>query len=91
MNSATRFTIGRLVSTVTALNTVSLEDMTRALDRHRLGDWGDVCPEDREANNHANIEGGRLLSSYRNSEGIPFWIITEADRSSTTILLPDDY
>jgi hypothetical protein len=68
--------------------------------RHVRGDWGDVCAEDAEANEHALKEGHRLLSSYTLSapekEGeraapVKVWLITEADRSVTTILLPEEY
>lgn len=65
--------------------------------RHRCGDWGEVCKEDREANNQALLSGARIISCYhmpvRTPVGRPerLWIITEADRSSTTILLPEEY
>lgn len=70
------------------------------LTRHVTGDWGDVCPEDAEANNEAIQEGSRVLSSYLLpppfSEGqalrsAKVWIITEADQSVTTILLPEEH
>lgn len=55
------------------------------------GDWGDLCEEDRQANEDALNRDLRLLSSYSDRNGTKFWIITEADRSLTTILLPEDY
>jgi hypothetical protein len=61
------------------------------LQRHASGDWGDVCEEDRVANNDALQYGDRLLSSYAISENIKIWVITEYDRSVTTILLPSEY
>ncbi|MFD2112545.1 hypothetical protein [Thiorhodococcus fuscus] len=61
------------------------------LQRHVQGDWGDLTTEDFEANRLALREGFRLLSSYRISDGVKVWIITEADRSVTTVLLPEDY
>ena len=67
--------------------------MATALDRHQSGDWGDICTEDFGLNDQALEPGneGRLLSVY-NYEGEPkFWIITEWDRSVTTILLPEEY
>lgn len=67
---------------------ISEADMEAALNRHLSGDWGDLCPEDRDANDRALREGTRLLSSYSSSEGETFWIITEWDRSATTVLLP---
>ena len=61
------------------------------LQRHVTGDWGDVPEEDRQSNEQALVHGDRLLSSYRIGESLTVWIITEADRSATTLLLPDDY
>ena len=60
------------------------------LARHQGGDWGDVGAEDRHLNDHALRNGGRLLSAYDTQAG-RIWIITEADRSATTILLPSEY
>lgn len=61
------------------------------LDRHRGGDWGDVCRDDWEENELSLREGFRLLSTYRTARGVRLWVITEADRSVTTVLLPEDY
>jgi hypothetical protein len=61
------------------------------LARHIHGDWGDLPVEDLAANELAVLTGKRLLSSYALPAGGKVWIITEADRSATTILLPDDY
>lgn len=61
------------------------------LDRHLSGDWGDLDGEDKKANKLALKEGLRLLSAYTLSSGTKIWIITEADRSVTTILLPEEY
>jgi hypothetical protein len=58
--------------------------------RHSTCDWGDICDEDRDANYQALKEGGRLFSAYRMT-GQKIWVITEADRSATTILFPDEY
>jgi hypothetical protein len=60
------------------------------LDRHWRGDWGDLDQEDVEANEQAIVHGDRVLSAYNTALG-RIWIITEADRSSTTILTPDEY
>ena len=86
-----RFRLGRLLSTPGALERVSNEEMLRALGRHVSGDWGNVCSEDAEANEAAVNERERLLSSYATRDGVRFWIITEADRSLTTVLLPEAY
>jgi len=70
--------------------------MQKCLNRHAKGDWGDVDAEDKETNDQALKEGSRLLSAY-NDDRFPkngiatIWIITEADRSATTILFPDEY
>jgi hypothetical protein len=74
-----------------AQTSLPIPDVLAALSRHVIGDWGDVCEEDKKANNHALKDGSRLLSKYRDSRGTKFWIITEADRSATTVLLPEDY
>jgi hypothetical protein len=67
-------------------------DPAQLLARHRRGDWGDLGEEDRAANDAAVVDGSRILSAYRLGEdGITVWIITEAHRAATTILLPDEY
>lgn len=86
-----RFPMGRLCATPGALEAVSAEDIAVALDRHLKCDWGDVCEADKRYNNEALRDGTRLLSAYHTPEGLSFWIITEADRSATTVLLPDEY
>lgn len=85
------FDLGRLVATPAALALAeSLEEFAPFLARHAAGDGGDLCDEDKQANAHAIEHGLRVLSAYA-INGEKFWIITEADRSSTTILLPEDY
>jgi hypothetical protein len=64
-------------------------DMADMLSRHLAGDWGDVCQEDKESNDLDVIHGNRLISAYHVND-IKVWIITEANRSLTTILLPSD-
>lgn len=85
------FPLGRLVMTLNAKNTISITDMNTALNRHANCDWGNVCEEDWNTNNEALEGGNRLLSVYNASNGTRFWIISEWDRSVTTILLPEDY
>ena len=65
--------------------------LVAALRRHTSGDWGEVDPDDRAANDDALRSGERLLSVYQLATGTTFWVLTEADRSATTVLLPDDY
>lgn len=59
--------------------------------RHITGDWGDLCQEDKEANEQALVSRLRILSAYKLPTGEKLWIITEADRSATTILKPNEY
>jgi hypothetical protein len=61
------------------------------LGRHVVGDWGELPPEDVAANTLALVTGERILSSYWMSGGTKLWVITEADRSSTCLLLPEEY
>ena len=87
------FCLGQIVSTPGALD-VLLEcnqPPSEFLTRHAQGDWGDLCEEDKEANEEALLEGLRLLSSYRTNNGTKIWIITEDNRSATTVLLPQEY
>ena len=85
------FALGRTVITRGALNALEDEDVHTGIARHASGDWGDVCPEDQQANDDALKVGARLLSAYHTGSGQKFWIITEADRSATTVLLPEEY
>ena len=85
------FPLGQIVATPNALAQITQEDITAALLRHVTGDWGELCAEDKLANDRAVMEGTRILSAYRAANGTTFWIITEADRSVTTCLLPEDY
>jgi len=83
--------LGQTVITQGAIAVLANSDVLDALARHAAGDWGDVCGEDRLANHEALRTGARLLSAYRTCEGVKFWIITESDRSVTTVLLPEEY
>lgn len=91
ITTSVRVALGKIVATPNALNSVPNHEIQNALARHRCGDWGDVCPEDRASNERALVEGSRLLSVYHTHDGVKFWIISEWDRSITTILLPEDY
>ena len=86
-----RFRLGHIVSTPNALAHLTQEDILHGIQRHQAGDWGDVCAEDRQANDQALVKGTRILSVYHAGNGTRFWIITERDRSVTTVLLPEDY
>lgn len=83
--------LGRTLITPGAQDSIPKEDVVAALGRHARGDWGEVSPDDREENELSLVEGFRLLSAYTSSNGVRFWVITEADRSATTVLLPEEY
>ena len=85
------FPLGRIVATPNALAQIPQDDILRGLQRHQNQDWGNVDQSDRAANDQALQEGARILSAYRATNGVTFWIITEADRAATTVLLPEDY
>jgi hypothetical protein len=86
-----KFRLGHIVSTPNALNQLTQDDILLAIQRHQAGDWGDVDAHDRAANDRALVEGTRILSAFQAANGTKFWLITEADRSATTVLLPEDY
>jgi len=90
-SSTPHFPLGQIVITRNALDTLDPTDVQRALQRHASGNWGDVGPEDWQENELSLREGFRLLSVYHDAKGTKFWIITAADRSTTTVLLPEDY
>lgn len=90
MTRTARFPLGQLAITANASLRLSTEEVVTALKRHASGDWGDLCPEDTLANDTSLDQGGRLFSAYGWGEN-RMWIITEADRSVTTVLLPEDY
>lgn len=85
------FELGKTVATPNVLETVPREEILAALQRHRNCDWGDVSPQGKWANDRAVKGGERLFSVYHSKDGVKFWIITEWDRSATTVLLPEDY
>lgn len=90
--SGSKFELGAIVATPAALdaadaNHVSLHELIK---RHARGDWGDISPADAQENEFSLANNFRLMSAY-NLNSVKFWIITEADRSATTVLLPSDY
>jgi len=90
---ARRFDLGRIVGTPDAVRTLCERGIhpSDLLDRHVMGDWGTLNPEDRQANEDALAHGDRIMSVYPLDEETKVWIITEADRSVTTIMLPENY
>jgi hypothetical protein len=93
-----RFSLGQLLATPGALKALDQSNQSSGvfLSRHLQGDWGDLDDEDKELNDHAVINGGRILSAYQIGNDIKVWIITEAaddngNRMATTLLLPSEY
>ena len=91
--SGIKFSPGSIVATPGALAALeaSGDDPMAYLVRHLAGDWGDVDEDDRRENELSLIHGFRLLSAYTLKSGTKIWIITEADRTVTTVLLPEEY
>ncbi len=88
------FPLGQVVSTPGAIQALMEEGtgITNLLIRHVTGDWGDLCDSDKRENDFAVTRALRILSAYTLSRtSVKIWIITEADRSATTFLLPDEY
>lgn len=87
------FRTGKVVATIGASELFETEGINpiHYLTRHLSGDWGDICDEDKALNEEALEYGSRLFSSYKLENGKQLWVITEADRSVTTFLLPQEY
>jgi hypothetical protein len=88
-----KFSLGQVVATPGALDALeeSGQMINEFLDRHVTGDWGELSEEDWRANDYALQEGTRIFSAYTTAIGEKIWIITEWDRSYTTLLLPSEY
>jgi hypothetical protein len=93
-----KFQLGQLLATPGALKAMEEAGQSPAffLEKHMNGDWGEVCQEDKLANDQALLDGGRLLSAYKTLKGERLWIITEATddqgrRAASTLLLPSEY
>lgn len=88
-----KFRLGKLVATPGALDALTEAGQSPMdfLSRHVVGDWGHCCEEDQQANEDALLHGDRLFSVYKTAKGTKIWVITEADRSSTCVLLPSEY
>ncbi len=92
-NTKPLFRLGQIVATPGALSLLEKfgKSPSEYLARHQMGDWGDaLCPEDKNLNDLALKDGSRLLSAFKVGSGM-LWVITESDRSSTTLLLPSEY
>jgi len=88
-----KFFLGRTVATPGALRALEQANQNpfEFLQRHQAGDWGELCEEDKRENEFSVRNGFRILSAYRTRNEVKIWIITEADRSVTTFLLPHEY
>ncbi|MGE3312929.1 MAG: hypothetical protein AB7O66_23415, partial [Limisphaerales bacterium] len=86
-----RFELGRICVTSNAMAAIESLEIVGALARHARGDWGTLPAEDWMANERAVRDGDRLVSVYHTAAGVKFYVITEWDRSVTTVLLPEDY
>jgi hypothetical protein len=86
-----KFKLGRVCITPHAAQAVPAVEVLTALARHTVGDWGALDAHDRQENERALSQGGRLVSVYETSTGQKFWVITEANFAQTTVLLPEDY
>ena len=88
-----RFLLGTRTATPAALEAIEAagDGILNIFARHESGDWGVVCDVDSFSNEEAIRDGNRIMSAYILKTGVKIWVITEADRSSTTILLPEEY
>jgi len=93
MKAKPKFEPGQICATPGALEAMNEAEQTpmEFIGRHLYGDWGEVCADDQQANEEALEQKLRLLSAYRTKTGVKLWVITEADRSVTTVLLPSEY
>jgi len=85
------FRLGRIVATASAVEHLSQEEILTGIQRHQAGDWGELDAHDRQVSDRGLVDGDRLVSVYHSATGVKFYIITEWDRSVTTVLLPEDY
>lgn len=85
------FPLGKIVITPNAMLEIPPDETLAALKRHGSGDFGDLTDHDKEVNLEALEHGGQILSAYNSSDGLRFYVITDPDRSVTTILLCEEY
>ena len=86
-----KFPLGKMVTTIGVHKEINFFSIIDAFRRYTQGDWGEVDKEDKKQNDWALENGERLLGSYKDMNGKKFWIITERDRSVTTVLKPEEY
>ena len=85
------FALGQIVITSNARAILPPDDVSAAIIRHSRCDWGEVCAEDGEVNERGVRDLGMILSAYRSTTGVKFWVITDPGHEVTTVLLPEDY
>ena len=90
-SSAARFPLGFVMESPGVLASIPQDEIAQAIERHGRGDWGELCPDDVQENEFSLTHNFSLLSAYVSAAGIHFWVVTEADRSATTVLLPEEY
>src|ERR1700756_963930 len=88
-----KFSLGRVVATPGALRALAEANQSpfEFIERHQAEDWGELCEEDKKENEFSVRNGFRILSAYRTRNNVKLWVITEADRSSTCLILPQEY
>jgi hypothetical protein len=88
-----KFSLGRIVATRGALEALNQANQNpfEFIEKHQTGDWGELCEEDKRENEFSVRNGFRILSAYRTRNGVKLWVITEADRSATTLLRSHEY
>jgi len=88
-----KFSLGRVVATPGALRALAEANQSpfEFIERHQAGDWGELCEEDQKENEFSVQNGFRILSAYRTRNNVKLWVITEADRYSTCLILPQEY
>ncbi len=91
LRTVAKFDVGQVRATPAAIEKIYEDDFFNCFVRHMAGDWGDLEEHDWKANDDAVEFGSRIISAYNDRHGTRFWIITEADRSATTVLLPEEY
>ena len=89
--SIAKFELGEIVGTPGAALRLDPKDVQRSIASHSCGDWGELEPEERRENDERVEKGGPLAAIYKDSRGTTFYILTESDRSATTVLLPEEY
>jgi hypothetical protein len=86
-----RFPLGEMIITPGVASKLGMVDVKLAIAKHASGDWGELEAEDRRLNNERLANGGTLFSIFKTAAGVKFYVMTEAERDRTTVLLPEEY